>query len=88
MEMNNASKKPQNHGYKYMVRNRLFETEKQFITGREVLEAAGLVPVTQYKLDLKTRGNRYREVGLDERVDLSDPGIEKFTYISRTQSEG
>ena len=71
-----------------MVRNRQFETENRFITGREVLETAGLIPVTQDKLDLKEKGNRYREIGLDERVDLSDPGIEKFTYISRTQSEG
>ena len=88
MEMTNFEKKPHDKGYKFMVRNRMFETEKRFITGREVLETAGLVPVTQYKLDLKEKGNRYREIGLDEKVDLSDPGIEKFTYISRTQSEG
>lgn len=81
-------KKPHEKSYKYMVRNQLFETPNQFITGQEVLETASLLPVTQYKLDLKMKGNRYREVGLDEQVDLSDPGIEKFTYISRTQSEG
>lgn len=88
MEMINFEKKPHEKGYKFMVRNRQFETENRFITGRQVLETAGLLPVTQYKLDLKMKGNRYREVGLDELVDLSDPGIEKFTYISRTQSEG
>ena len=88
MEMINSEKKPHEKGYKFMVRNRQFETANRFITGREVLETAGLVPVTQYKLDLKEKGNRYREIGLDEKVDLSDPGIEKFTYISRTQSEG
>lgn len=88
MENNVSVKKPLNKGFKFMVRNRQFETANRFITGREVLETAGLLPVTQYKLDLKMKGNRYREVGLDEQVDLSDPGIEKFTYISRTQSEG
>lgn len=88
MEINVLAKKPHEKGYKFMVRNRQFETENRFITGREVLETAGLTPVTQYKLDLKMKGNRYREIGLDEQVDLSDPGIEKFTYISRTQSEG
>ena len=88
MVINNLEKRPHEKGYKYMVRNRVFETENRFITGREVLEAAGLTPVTQYKLDLKMKGNRYREIGLDESVDLSDPGIEKFTYMSRTQSEG
>ncbi len=88
MENTVSVKKPVIKGFKYMVRNRQFETENRFITGREVLETAGLLPVTRYKLDLKMKGNRYREVGLDEQVDLSDPGIEKFTYISRTQSEG
>ena len=88
MEMTNFEKKPHDKGYKFMVRNRQFETANRFITGREVLETAGLVPVTQYKLDLKEKGNRYREIGLDEKVDSSDPGIETFTYISRTQSEG
>ena len=88
MEMNNIERKPHEKGYKFMVRNRVFETENRFITGREVLETAGLVPVERYKLDIKLKGNRYQEVGLDEKVDLSDPGIEKFTYISRTQSEG
>ena len=88
MEMINFEKKPHEKGYKFMVRNRQFETANRFITGREVLETAGLLPVTQYKLDLKEKGNRYREIGLDEKVDLSNTGIEKFTYISRTQSEG
>ena len=88
MEMINFEKKPHEKGYKFMVRNRQFETANRFITGREVLETAGLLPVTQYKLDLKEKGTRYREIGLDEKVDLSNPGIEKFTYISRTQSEG
>lgn len=88
MEKNIFERKPHEKGYKYMVRNRMFETEKRFITGREVLENAGLMPVNQYKLDLKLKGNRYREIGLDEKVDLADLGIEKFTYISRTQSEG
>lgn len=82
------AKKPHETSYKFKIRNKVFESENRFITGREVLETAGLVPVTQYKLDLKLQGNRYREIGLDERVDLADPGIEKFTYISRTQSEG
>lgn len=88
MEMNIFDKNPHDKGYKFMVRNRVYETENRFITGQEVLESAGLLPVTQYKLDLKMKGNLYREVGLDESVDLADPGIEKFTYISRTQSEG
>lgn len=88
MENNNLSKKPHEVKYKFMVRNQLFETQNRYVTGREVLETAGLRPPSAYKLDLKMKGNRYREIQLDETVDLSDPGIEKFTYISRDQSEG
>lgn len=74
--------------YKFMVRNKVFETDNQYITGRKVLETAGLIPPEAYKLDLKMKGNHYREISLEEVVDLSNPGIEKFTYISRDQSEG
>lgn len=88
MEMSKTERKPYDKGYKFKVRNQVYNSENRFITGREVLEAAGLIPVTQYKLDLKLKGNIYREIGLDESVDLAEPGIEKFTYISRTQSEG
>lgn len=80
--------KPHGPKYKFMVRNQVYETDHQHITGREVLETAHLIPPSAYKLDLKMKGNIYREIGLDESVDLSTPGIEKFTYISRDQSEG
>lgn len=82
------TKKPDAPKYKYKVRNQVFETPNRFITGREVLESAGLTPPSNYKLDLKVKGNVYREVQLDEMVDLAEPGIEKFTYISRDQTEG
>lgn len=81
-------KNPHGIKYKFLVRNKVFETSNRFITGKEVLETAGLIPPSAYKLDLKMKGNHYREIGLEEIVDLSNPGIEKFTYISRDQSEG
>lgn len=74
--------------FKYKVLNTVYEVDKQYITGREVLEIAGLTPPEMYKLDLKTQGNRYRNIKLEDVVDLSEPGIEKFTYIRRDQTEG
>lgn len=74
--------------YKFKVRNDVYETPDRFITGRQVLEAAGLIPPENYKLDLKTHGNHYREIGLGEQVDLAEPGIEKFVAITRDQYEG
>ena len=82
------SKRPEGPKYKYKVRNQTFESSSRFITGREVLESAGLIPPSNFKLDLKLKGNVYREIRLEEKVDLAEPGIEKFTYISRDQTEG
>ena len=85
---NTVKKKPNGEKYKFMVRSKVFETENRYITGKEVLETAGLIPPSSYKLDLKMKGNHYQEIDLEDVVDLSNPGIEKFTYISRDQSEG
>ena len=69
--------------FKFMVRNKVFETEKRYITGKEVLEMAGLIPPSAYKLDLKMRGNSYREIGLDDVVDLVARNLPIFLEISR-----
>lgn len=74
--------------YRFMVMNVQYQTHKKFITGREVCEIAGLIPPENYKLDMKMKGNKYREITLDETVDLSEPGLEKFVYITRDQTEG
>lgn len=86
--ISDIQKKKPEHSFKFKVRNQTFDWPSQTITGREVLTAAGLVPPENYKLDLKSHGNVYREIKLDQQVDLSEPGIEKFTYISRDQTEG
>ena len=87
--MNNEFQKAKpSQTYKFKVRNQTFEWPSRTITGREVLTAAGLLPPENYKLDLKTHGNNYREIKLDQVGDLGEPGIEKFTYISRDQTEG
>jgi len=82
---------PENYAvrsYKFKVRSDVYETSDRFITGRQVLEMAGLIPPENYKLDLRTQGNRYREIALEEQVDLAEPGIEKFVAITRDQFEG
>lgn len=81
-----SNKKPEK--YKFKVKETVYETDKQEITGREICEIADLKPPESYKLDMKTKGNIYKEVKLDEPIDLSEPGIEKFTYIKRDQYEG
>ena len=80
------SKKPTT--FKFKVLHDMFETPNRYITGREILAMANLTPPELYKLDLRMKGNRYRNVGLDDEIDLSEPGIEMFTYIKKDQTEG
>ncbi len=56
--------------------------------GREVLELAGLRPPKDYTLRVKVAGQKPEKVGLDEKVDLRKPGIEKFKALPRDQTEG
>jgi hypothetical protein len=79
---------PRSRGYRIRVNGDRFEVMKQFITGREVLELAGLVPPENYLLRVKLAGHRPEKVDLDEKVDLRHPGVEKFKALPRDQTEG
>ena len=57
-------------------------------TGREILTLAGLLPAENYTLRMKMAGEKPRKVGLDEKVDLRQPGVEKFKALPRDQTEG
>jgi hypothetical protein len=75
-------------GYKVKINGELFVILSRTITGREILEIAGLVPPEKYTLRVKISGERPRKVGLDDEIDLTEPGIEKFKALPRDQTEG
>ena len=58
------------------------------ITGREILALGGLLPPEDYTLRVKSAGSKPEKVGLDEKVDLRKPGVEKFKALPRDQTEG
>jgi plasmid stabilization system protein ParE len=57
-------------------------------TGREILQVANLTPPENYTLRVKIASQQPRKVGLDEKVDLRHPGVEKFKALPRDQQEG
>jgi hypothetical protein len=79
---------PHCRGYRFKVNGNPFVSNDRFITGRSVLEMAGLSPAANYTLRVTIAGQRPQKVGLDERVDLRKPGIEKFKALPRDQTEG
>jgi len=67
---------------------RALEHRKETITGRQVLEVAGLKPPENYTLREKVIGSAPRKVELDEVVHLRKHGLEKFRAIRKGQQEG
>lgn len=57
-------------------------------SGVEVLTLAGLTPPENVTLRLKLAGQKPEKIGLDEKVDLRKPGIEKFRAIRKEQNDG
>lgn len=79
---------PNCRGYKIKVNGEPFVIHDRHITGREVLELAGLTPPKDYTLRVKVAGQRPQKVDLNDKVDLRQPGIEKFKALPRDQTEG
>lgn len=83
-----GEKPPRAKGYRYRVNGEPYISREAKITGRKVLEVAGLVPPENYTLRVKIAGHKPEKVGLDEIVNLRHPGIEKFKALPRDQTEG
>lgn len=75
-------------GYRIRVNGDGYVVHDPKPTGREILTLAGLLPPDSYTLRLKRAGQKPEKIGLDERVDLRAPGVEKFKALPRDQTEG
>lgn len=74
--------------YKFKVDNQVYETEHQLLSGKEILEISGHTPADRFRLDMQLKGGASRKISLNEEVDLSDSGIEKFFTIPLGPQEG
>lgn len=79
---------PEGAHYKFRVDKDIVTVEVSRITGREILDKAGRHPVEMYRLDMKLRGGAAQKIELDEVVDLTTPGLERFMTIRLEQTEG
>lgn len=83
-----GKKPPLARRYRFKVNDKPYEWNEPTILGRQILEVAGLVPPKDYTLRQKMAHGEPRRVGLEDRVDLREVGIEKFRAIKRGQQEG
>lgn len=58
------------------------------MTGRQLLELAGRCDPERWRIRQKLRGGQLVDIGLDEKVDFTTPGIERFITIPLDQTEG
>lgn len=79
---------PLARGYRLRINGDPYVVHNPVITGREVLTLAGLLPPENYTLRLKRVGTKPEKVGLDEKIDLRRPGVEKFKALPKDQTEG
>ena len=75
-------------GYEILVNRKLVVMYNSYPTGRDILSKAEFVPPEDYTLRVVILGSRPKKIGLDEKVDLTMKGIEKFKVLPRDQTEG
>lgn len=84
-----GKKPPLAAAYQIRVDETRFVIEAPFITGRQILALVAASPETHYAT-MRIRGGHppLKEVGLDEKIDLTTPGIERFFVRSRQSQPG
>ena len=71
-------KPPVGKSYKVKVDNEYFVFDHQFVTGKEILEKVSKIPVECHTLYQKLKHCDFEKIDLNEKVDLTTPGIEHF----------
>ena len=74
--------------YHIKIDKQSYEVSTRYITGREILTLAKKIPPEQFELRQKMHGGTTKKIGLDETVDLADPGVERFMTLPLDQQEG
>lgn len=74
--------------YKIKIDGTMYEVQDHIITGQMILTLAQKTPESDYRVALKEHGNNMRPIGMDETVDLEEPGIEKFVTYHTGHSDG
>lgn len=72
--------------FKFKIDERHLAWGKAEITGAVLRQLAALQP--NYALYLEVRGGHDREIGVNDVVDLSKPGVERFITVVKETTEG
>ena len=74
--------------YRIRIDKEPFVVHVTHMTGRQLLELAGKCDVSRWNIFQKLQGGKVEEIGLDQVVSFTTPGIEKFKTLPLDQTEG
>lgn len=83
-----TNERPKSGAFKIQIDKQLLDVRDATPSGRDLLVLAGKSPPEQFALYLKPRGGQPKRVGLDDKVDLREPGVERFVTLPLDQTEG
>jgi hypothetical protein len=77
-------------GTKYRIRidKDYYEVHVSEMSGSEILTLAGKTPPNRFRLDQKLKGGATKKIELNDIVDFSTPGVERFQTLPLDQTEG
>ena len=83
-----GKKIPKCKKYRIRIDKTRFVVDVDHMLGREILELANKMPIQQYALYQKLRGGVTKRINLEDSVDFTTPGIERFVTLPLDQTEG
>jgi hypothetical protein len=78
----NKEGRPSKHTFKIVVDGDELVFNRPTVLGEDILVKAGKTPATCYTLYQKLKGCDFERINLQEEVDLTNPGLERFTVKS------
>lgn len=81
-------KRPKAKKYRIRVDKVHIVVDVPSLLGRKILELAGKTPPDRWMLTQVFRHGEFKPIGLDDVVDFTEPGVERFTTLPKDQTEG
>lgn len=78
---------PRARRYRIRIDRVQYVVDHAELTGREILRLAGKTP-EEYILSQKIRGGHVRTIEADDRINVAEPGVERFMTMKREAQEG
>jgi hypothetical protein len=81
-------KPPRARHYRIRIDKKHYVVDTPHPTGRKLLELAGKVPPEKWTVRQIFRNGPAIPIGLEQKVDLTTPGVEKFSTMPKDVSDG